>query len=418
MVENQTMEDFGEPIECETVLKEEEEAFDQDHFDTEDIDKIDELIQIQRRKIKLLKGREYVKCSYCPKYFKYESLRERHEVAHQTERPYTCDPCDKTFKRPSEYRRHMAWYHQNPHPKIEKREVAKDDNPFKCNFCNQTFERQPQILYHIATQHSDEDGTKEIDQELARQNETKENIETGLDKRFQFICKFCGKGFPYKCELDRHIVCHSEIRPFPCKYCGKAFKHKFTLNQHANNHCPKIKEHFEDFQSFQLKNENPAKKLKMEQIAKTLNGMKIFNCQHCDKVFPFKSALKRHEVCHYDGRPFRCEGCDQTFKHRYTLNQHEKSLCSRLKRNIKKEDTEENDEEGDLNCQFCGKIFKDRFQCQQHKRIHEDQPYFCTLCKKTFQEKSEADAHEAVHLSDLKDSPLINVTVSLITYTK
>ena len=54
----------------------------------------------------------------------------------------------------------------------------------------------------------------------------------------QFECRFCRAYFPFKSQLDHHMVSHNETREYKCQepFCEKEFTHKSDLVKHERTH--------------------------------------------------------------------------------------------------------------------------------------------------------------------------------------
>ncbi|EMP34572.1 Zinc finger and BTB domain-containing protein 34 [Chelonia mydas] len=57
-----------------------------------------------------------------------------------------------------------------------------------------------------------------------------------------FVCKFCGKKYTRKDQLEYHIRGHTDDKPFRCEICGKCFPFQGTLNQHLRKNHPGVAE--------------------------------------------------------------------------------------------------------------------------------------------------------------------------------
>jgi len=109
----------------------------------------------------------------------------------------------------------------------------------------------------------------------------------------------CKMTFLYQSELNRHILTHSNTRPYMCEYpdCGKGFKRADTLQTHLRIHT----------------------------------GEKPFVCDHpvCKMGFSTKAALRYHSLKHSNEKVFKCEvsECGKSFLTLGQLKQHEKGKC-------------------------------------------------------------------------------------------
>ena len=106
-------------------------------------------------------------------------------------------------------------------------------------------------------------------------------------------CPTCGKNYPSKGEVNKHIrIVHEGIR-FECELCKKKYISKQALNIH-----------------FETTHEGKKPDVK---------------CPMCEKMFGNKQVLKRHiDNVHEKKKPFACDLCDWRFAQSGQLTTHKK----------------------------------------------------------------------------------------------
>uniref|UniRef100_A0A671MMU3 C2H2-type domain-containing protein n=1 Tax=Sinocyclocheilus anshuiensis TaxID=1608454 RepID=A0A671MMU3_9TELE len=147
-------------------------------------------------------------------------------------------------------------------------------------------------------------------------------------------CSICLKNFPYPSKLTRHILSHTDSRPFKCQVCLKSFRYQGHLQLHVRIHKKKgwniIAGHLEHDHTVSF----------------------IYDCPVCHKQFGAPSKLKRHCLIHTDQRPFQCSICCCAFRecshlkvHVRTHNVPSSAYSSKLSEGQWMEENQENEEE-------------------------------------------------------------------------
>ena len=149
------------------------------------------------RKLKHQEYQETYPCPFCTKSFKGFSglsfhVKYYHEA--QSDRPYLCSKCAKTFKTPELLKRH----------EIIHEEIRK----FKCDQCNASFKRIQGLTNH-------------------KRRHT---------KSYRHFCSQCGKGCYTKQTLMAHERTHTGEKPYSCKICDYKCAASTNLNKHMKVH--------------------------------------------------------------------------------------------------------------------------------------------------------------------------------------
>lgn len=118
---------------------------------------------------------------------------------------------------------------------------------------------------------------------------------------------------------------------------------------------------------------------------KRANGLKVFTCEVCGKVFNAHYNLTRHMPVHTGARPFKCKICGKGFRQASTLCRH-KIIHTKEKPH---------------KCKECGKAFNRSSTLNTHMRIHAGfRPFTCEICGKGFHQKGNYKNHRLTHTGD------------------
>ncbi|XP_036398177.1 zinc finger protein 770-like [Megalops cyprinoides] len=155
---------------------------------------------------------------------------------------------------------------------------------------------------------------KQVVQEHQSSSSEVKNAVSHTDRVHQ--CTVCLKPFSSLDQLQRHLLVHSERKPFECSICGRTFRQMAHLKLHSQTHA-------QIDLSQQVTELSPA----AEMVSQCNKGkMKISHqCPECPKSFCSPSKLRRHCLIHTGQRPFRCLECGKTFRQLSHLKTHQET---------------------------------------------------------------------------------------------
>eukprot|EP00092_Neocalanus_flemingeri_P009347 GFUD01010059.1.p1 GENE.GFUD01010059.1~~GFUD01010059.1.p1 ORF type:complete len:403 (+),score=91.90 GFUD01010059.1:48-1211(+) len=147
-------------------------------------------------------GKKEYKCSLCPHLKAWPSLHkaDRHQVTHiplAFRKMVQCDTCKERFVTEKNLKKHID------------NNLCKGIKFYKCGKCELHFDSRFDLNEH-----------EEVHGELAR------NIQ----------CHLCGAKFKAQKYLRKHLLSHTNIKPFTCDVCGKGFKSEYYVKHHRMNH--------------------------------------------------------------------------------------------------------------------------------------------------------------------------------------
>ncbi|XP_061523668.1 zinc finger protein 420-like isoform X1 [Phycodurus eques] len=306
----------------------------------------------------------------------------------------TCPMCDKSFLRAAAMRRHQETHSENRKLK------------YKCAHCDKRFRDQYDMNRHNMRVHErdDEDDDANADDEVGEN----EALEMSDNKN----CTLCGKFFAWQMDMERHMMSHSEDRPYKCSFCEKRFKNPYVLKRHQKEFC----------KSKELK--RPAAKRREEQspdprLAPPVEGK---TCPVCSRTLPISADMAKHLRSHTEERPFICVSCDKGFKYRDTLKKHQIILGHEGVREEASKSVEQILAEAEKNpgeaggtseepaqpatrqrtrgktlkaCPVCARSFDNVKTLNRHIQSHtEERPFHCVHCKKRFKHLHGLKRHQ------------------------
>ena len=173
-------------------------------------------------------------CSECGLTFNSMArLKDHLSTVHNTDLRFPCDHCDKKFLRKSllGHKRFIVEKELKVSCEVcqQNHETKNHREPIEqCKNCSRKFVTKKNYDLHMLQAFCDPAKWR------ARRLERKREAE----KSGQFNCTFekCEKQYLSNSHLERHIMTHTNERPFQCDNCGQAFTQKGTLKEHIRVH--------------------------------------------------------------------------------------------------------------------------------------------------------------------------------------
>nr|XP_056711448.1 PR domain zinc finger protein 5 isoform X2 [Euleptes europaea] len=281
-------------------------------------------------------------------------------------------------------------------PSCEKDPInCKEDHA--CPNCESSFASQEILAEHLQTLHQKPSEEKEfkcrncgkkfpVKQALQRHVlQCTENVDPGEHLR-SFQCSVCSTPFSSESSYEQHKeACRGDAR-FVCKAdsCGKRFKSKDALKKHKEN----------------VHTGNSRKRMMCSVCSKRCSSAanlqehrkvhEIFECQECDKKFISANQLKRHMITHSEQVQHSQQQCKLP---------HSKVSSKCLSPVLEDPPVETHSEERPFQCEECKALFRTPFSLQRHLLIHNSERTFkCDHCDATFKRKDTLNVHiQVVH---------------------
>ncbi|XP_045602873.1 zinc finger protein interacting with ribonucleoprotein K isoform X2 [Procambarus clarkii] len=253
-----------------------------------------------------------------------------------------CCVCKATFNHLEDLASHSLDVHQLPEPH------------YMCPQCPRTFPKITSMNNHQRRKHQD-----------------------SLQE-----CPKCKKLYPAHYLWTRHMLVHTNSRPFSCDECEKKFKSKAELFIHKKTHRPSEERYTH---CCEVCGKRFTQKANLESHLRLHTGHRPFSCEFCGKCFSQRGNMEEHRRIHTGEKPFICDMCGISYSRQGQLAMHRRKHSG----------------EKPHKCQFCGKEFLRREVLKKHEHVHTDtRPYKCSFCEKSFRDQGKKKVHERLHTGE------------------
>uniref|UniRef100_A0A9L0J1Q2 Zinc finger protein n=1 Tax=Equus asinus TaxID=9793 RepID=A0A9L0J1Q2_EQUAS len=313
------------------------------------------------------------KCKNCGKKFPVKQALQRHFEQHQEtcrgDARFVCkaNSCGKRVKSKDALRRHQ----ENVHTGDPKKKLI-------CSVCNKKCSSASSLQEHRKI-HEIFD-YQECMKKFISANQLKRHMITHSEKR-PYNCEICNKSFTRLDQVGAHKIIHSEDKPYKCKLCGKGFAHRNVYKNHKKTHSEERPFHSSD--ECKALFQTP---FSLQRHLLVHNSERTFKCHHCDATFKRKDTLNVHvQVVHERHKKYRCELCNKAFV--------TPSISGTLRVHIRSHTGER-----PYQCPYCEKGFSRNDRLKMHIHTHtREKPYKCSECSRAFSQKRGLDEHKRTH---------------------
>ena len=171
-----------------------------------------------------------VACPICMEQMCKRQLNPHFEINH-TDQGGCCIECQAILPQ-EEIKAHLAKEHGPNNPKNTEGQL--------CPMCGKRCYFTSDLELHLATHHLPAAEPAQPEEVMchvcgkvfSHRYKLKQHLSNIHNKTFKHSCPFCQKAFNLRHQLTKHLVTHSDIKPFKCKYCEYKNARKYRVVKH------------------------------------------------------------------------------------------------------------------------------------------------------------------------------------------
>ncbi|XP_041962085.1 zinc finger protein Xfin [Alosa sapidissima] len=388
---------------------------------------------VARNSVKLAKSQEnnigkFYQCKLCELHFFWLSDLQSHLISHSLKK--TADTSESVVDE-----------------KVSSNPYNSVDRTYRCGLCGKTFYRLSDLMDHHLSHQAKEEKSK---------TETKATRRTQIDHGYKpfasrqaiyrldaprsrrmrgrsrgahqsstrlYPCKHCHRVFVHSSSLSRHNRYHKGTL-HTCVYCGKHFPqrcdvtrhiamyHKAELGAAADENAKKHDESPERNASEEQENEKDLDDEQESPVNETSGTKEMpgppkarlsFKCRECGKVFGLLSVYQRHQRYH-KREPARqlhkCSHCRCRFSQLSALERHLKTHDKEAPSEVGKEGlpTVDANKDNHANSEDTDDTVEDEdINVEGDESVNAEILYECTVCAKSFSSMKTFMKHQSEH---------------------
>ncbi|XP_074650885.1 uncharacterized protein LOC141905768 isoform X2 [Tubulanus polymorphus] len=270
-----------------------------------------------------------------------------------TKKAHRCDKCHFETAKISVFAKHMLSIHG----------ISDVYECHNCAFtCNSYSEYNKHCKHHAAS-------NKVV-------YRSKNNDQKRLENAGRLICEICGYIARSKFVLKRHMIRHTDDRPFSCSKCDHRTTSEKLLACHM---ASKHKEGMELLRcTFEGCDFSTIYKASLTRHVGLHDIDRSNLCLSCGYVAKRQTEFRRHVKLHLGMKEFKCPYCDYMAYEQHSVRGHM----------VKHTKTPE------YVCEFCGTVKSTAYDMKRHVMSHRGlKPYACGECGSQFSERESTDRH-------------------------
>uniref|UniRef100_A0A3B3T3J1 Zinc finger protein n=1 Tax=Paramormyrops kingsleyae TaxID=1676925 RepID=A0A3B3T3J1_9TELE len=345
------------------------------------------------------------KCRNCGKRFPVKQALQRH-VLHCSDslssagdgtQVHQCALCQSTFSSESRHICSLSYLCIYLRRSVSFAGSAR--RKLMCSICNKKCSSSVNLQEHRKV-HEVFD-CPACDKKFISTNQLKRHMITHSEKR-PYTCEVCSRSFKRLDQVTAHKIIHSEDKPYKCKLCGKEFAHRNVYKNHKKvmrmGRAPTYTSIYlyiyiyissyegklsaiggRRYDNFPASVSSPP-----DPPPFSIPGERPYQCPYCDKAFSKNDGLKMHIRTHTREKPYKCIECNKAFSQKRGLDEHMRTHTG----------------EKPFQCDVCDLSFSLKKMLIRHKLTHNpNRPMAeCQLCHKKFTRNDYLKVHmENVH---------------------
>ena len=260
-------------------------------------------------------------CTICYKQLKTKDGLEIHIKIHSGNlKEIQCNECNKTFFHQSGLRQHKRSIHEG--------------KQFACVQCGKDFSRKAKLKLHFrkCKFNREKNENSLLEKQLSDDADSLEHVNENYQSNFVNFtnkekCLDCDLYYKSKESLKAHVYdVHTSIHNRTCIMCKQVFKTVKGMKKHM-----KVAHPFFVHGSFPNQNNSPVSPAADEQLDNNQETTAAIQCYQCKIPFSNRRNLNKHKRKYHTINNFNCDKCNEAFTQKIDFKTHKATCESEFK---------------------------------------------------------------------------------------